>query len=184
VPLFLVVAVIADAFAGERERHTLETLLATRLPDRAILFGKIAAGVIHGGGISLACFLVGLVTTSVAQRQVVVPRPWVAAGVVASMLLGALAAASGGVLVSLRAGTVRQVQQTLSVVMMAVLFLPPLAGQLLPEETRRALAARLATLGPEVLFVLALVALAFLDAALLGAAMRRFRRARLGASLS
>src|SRR5215207_5614395 len=39
VPLFFVLTVIADSFAGERERHTLDTLLASRLTDRAILFG-------------------------------------------------------------------------------------------------------------------------------------------------
>src|SRR5688572_30714367 len=43
VPMFLVMTVIADAFAGERERHTLETLLATRLSEPAILFGKMGA---------------------------------------------------------------------------------------------------------------------------------------------
>src|SRR5438045_4186121 len=42
MPLFFVLTVIADAFAGERERHTLDTLLASRLSDRAILFGKLA----------------------------------------------------------------------------------------------------------------------------------------------
>jgi ABC-type Na+ efflux pump permease subunit len=34
---------ITDSIAGERERQTLETLLASRLPDRAILLGKVAA---------------------------------------------------------------------------------------------------------------------------------------------
>ncbi len=38
VPLMLVTGLIADSFAGERERRTLETLLASRLPDRAISF--------------------------------------------------------------------------------------------------------------------------------------------------
>ncbi|MEJ2481983.1 MAG: ABC transporter permease subunit, partial [Gemmatimonadota bacterium] len=42
-PLFLVGPHGADSFAGERERGTLETLLATRLPDRSIFFGKIFA---------------------------------------------------------------------------------------------------------------------------------------------
>jgi ABC-type transport system involved in cytochrome c biogenesis ATPase subunit len=45
VPMFLVMTVIADAFAGERERHTLETLLASRLSDGAILFGKMGAAI-------------------------------------------------------------------------------------------------------------------------------------------
>lgn len=44
-PLF-VTLFIPDSFAGERERHTLETLLATRLPDRAIFFGKYLAPII------------------------------------------------------------------------------------------------------------------------------------------
>src|SRR5579884_3470014 len=48
VPNAAVAGIIADAFAGERERHTLETLLASRLPDRAILFGKLIAAVAYG----------------------------------------------------------------------------------------------------------------------------------------
>src|SRR6476660_5544398 len=43
VSLAGILAVVPDAFAGERERHTLETLLASRLPDRSILLGKLAA---------------------------------------------------------------------------------------------------------------------------------------------
>src|SRR6185503_5143880 len=50
VPSFVLVqllaGIMADSFAGERERHTLETLLATRLSDLAILMGKICAGVL------------------------------------------------------------------------------------------------------------------------------------------
>ena len=49
----VITAVIADSFAGERERHTLETLLASRLSDRAILFGKIAACIAYGWLISI-----------------------------------------------------------------------------------------------------------------------------------
>jgi ABC-2 type transport system permease protein len=48
VPYLLVSGVVADSFAGERERHTLETLLASRLSDRAILFGKIGAALVYG----------------------------------------------------------------------------------------------------------------------------------------
>ena len=40
IPMLLVGTTVPDAFAGERERHTLSTLLASRLPDRAVLFGK------------------------------------------------------------------------------------------------------------------------------------------------
>src|SRR5690349_19048146 len=50
LPSFILVqllgSMMADSFAGERERHTLETLLASRLSDSAILIGKICAGVL------------------------------------------------------------------------------------------------------------------------------------------
>jgi len=48
VPIFLVSAIIADSFAGERERHTLLPLLATPISDLAILLGKILAAVVYG----------------------------------------------------------------------------------------------------------------------------------------
>ena len=53
MPLLLVTSVVADSFAGERERHTLETLLASRLPDRAILFGKVGTAVSYGWGLTM-----------------------------------------------------------------------------------------------------------------------------------
>jgi hypothetical protein len=50
----MVSSLIADSVAGERERHTLETLLASRLPDAAILIGKIVAAVLYGLGFAVA----------------------------------------------------------------------------------------------------------------------------------
>ncbi|HXK94059.1 MAG TPA: hypothetical protein PKV38_10290, partial [bacterium] len=76
LPLFLVTMVVADSFAGERERHTLETLLATRLPDRAILFGKIATAVLYGWGLTLCILLMNLISINVMewnQRPVLPP---------------------------------------------------------------------------------------------------------------
>ncbi|MFM7250380.1 MAG: ABC-2 type transporter, partial [Planctomycetaceae bacterium] len=52
-------SLIADAIAGERERHTLETLLATRLSDAAILIGKVVAAVTYGVGFALVNIAVG-----------------------------------------------------------------------------------------------------------------------------
>ena len=45
-PAMLSSMVASDAFAGERERLTLETLLATPLSDRAILWGKVATALL------------------------------------------------------------------------------------------------------------------------------------------
>ncbi|HUW12365.1 MAG TPA: hypothetical protein VM537_21750, partial [Anaerolineae bacterium] len=66
VPAILVGLTVPDSFAGERERHTLQTLLASRLPDRAILWGKLAVSVLFAWGITLGMMLVTLVVLNVA----------------------------------------------------------------------------------------------------------------------
>lgn len=57
--LFVVISIMPDSFAGERERHTLETLLASRMPDHAILLGKVAIVVLYGWGILVISLFLG-----------------------------------------------------------------------------------------------------------------------------
>jgi ABC-2 type transport system permease protein len=64
IPYMLISGVTADTFAGERERHTLETLLASRLSDRSILFGKLGAVIGYGWGMTLITILVNLLTVN------------------------------------------------------------------------------------------------------------------------
>lgn len=62
-PSIAAASAASDAFAGERERRTLETLLASPLSDFAILVGKAGTAVLYGvtiSGASLA--LAGIVT--------------------------------------------------------------------------------------------------------------------------
>jgi ABC-2 type transport system permease protein len=59
VPFLVIITMVGDSFAGERERHTLETLLASRMPDRAILLGKIGAILGYAWSIMLISLLVG-----------------------------------------------------------------------------------------------------------------------------
>ncbi|MCX6551198.1 MAG: ABC transporter permease, partial [Acidobacteria bacterium] len=122
LPLMLVSGAVSDAFAGERERHTLETLLASRLPDRAIVLGKVLAAVTYGWGIVMAMLVLSLVTINLAVsgKGLLLP-PWrFAVGAPLVALLGSGLAATAGVLVSLRAATARQASQTLSVAILVV----------------------------------------------------------------
>jgi ABC-2 type transport system permease protein len=66
-PQILSASVAADAFAGERERRTLETLLATPLPDRAIVLGKAAVAVLFAGAISAVSLLLASLVASGAR---------------------------------------------------------------------------------------------------------------------
>lgn len=181
VPFLMVSGVIADSFAGERERHTLETLLASRLSDRAILLGKVAAAIGYGWGIVLASVAVGLITINLAfgRGRVLMFDPALLAGIVLGSLLASSLAASIGVLVSLRAATVRQAAQTLSLSFMLLFFIPVFGLQALPGETQARILQFLSGLDPTTT-VLGLVAfLVLLNVILLAAAMARFQRARL-----
>ncbi len=178
----VITAVISDSFAGERERHTLETLLASRLSDHAILFGKIAASIAYGWFISLSCILAGAITVNitnwhgeifmfhdVASWLVLLFGPPLVGGVVAT----------AGVLVSLHATTVRGAQQTLSigigVLFMGIVF----GGSLLPAEWKAGFARILFTWSPTNLVLAALGVLLIIDLGLLLAGMARFQRAKL-----
>jgi ABC-2 type transport system permease protein len=178
----VVTAVIADAFAGERERHTLETLLATRLSDRAILFGKIAASIAYGWLISILCVLAGTITVNVANWQGYLLLYRDSASWLVLLLgppLAAGAVATAGVLVSLHAATVRQAQQTLMVGFMVV-FLGAIFGvNMLPAAWKVWFGGIVATWSPAGFVLAAAGGVLIVDLALLLAGAMRFQRARL-----
>lgn len=181
LPVFLVATMICESFAGERERKTLETLLASRLADRTILFGKIAAAIGYGWGLAMTSMLLGLVTVNAVHGHgelILLPAQTVFLVSTISLLASALAA-SAGVLISLRAATVRQAQQTLSLSLMGLMFggifglqaLPPAWKAWLFRTFPGAHLGTTALIGGAVLLAL--------DLLLISAAMARFQRARL-----
>ncbi|HLH41860.1 MAG TPA: ABC transporter permease [Bryobacteraceae bacterium] len=182
VSAIVVTAVIADSFAGERERHTLETLLATRLSDRAILFGKIAASIAYGWSISMLCVLAGTIAANVARWQGHVLLYHDSASWLLLLLgppLAACMVATAGVLVSLRAATVRQAQQTLMVGSMVLFFAAIFGGANLPTAWKAWFSGILVS-WPAVRLILAAAGVVLMiDLALLLAGMARFQRAKL-----
>ena len=182
MPLMLTSSFIADSFAGERERHTLETLLASRLPDRAILFGKMGAVMSYGWGLAMCSVALGLVTVNLTHRSdklLLYSWPFLL-GIAGVSVLGSWLAASAGTLISLRSATVRQAQQILMLSIMALLFVPVYGLQLLPDEWRAQLSQSLLRIGgPTQLLIIFFTLLAALDLGLTIAAMARFQRARL-----
>lgn len=177
VPFLLVNSVTADSFAGERERHTLETLLASRLSDRSILFGKLASSLAYGWGLTLVCLLLSVLTINAVHWQgypVFFPIS-ITIGVLVLSFLVAMLAAGLGILVSLRASTVRQAQQTLSA-MMFVVLIPLIALPMLPEGLRSTVGLALVTANLNQIALVTAAALVLIDAGLLGIAMVRFRR--------
>jgi ABC-2 type transport system permease protein len=182
VPFLLVSSVIADSFAGERERHTLETLLASRLSDRAILFGKMAAAIAYGWGLTLGCILLGLVAVNIVygKGHLLLYPAAIAIGIVVLPFLLAGLASGMGVLVSLRASTVRQAQQAFSIGFL-LLFIPLFLIPVLPEEWKIRLtqAVMAANFNLNAVLAGAAAVVALLDIGLVVAAVARFQRARL-----
>lgn len=125
-----------DSLAGERERHTLETLLASRLPDRAILLGKISALIEYGCAAAVLMLMLALITVNIVHgdgRLLMYSRRALVASVVLVPLAAGMIAAIG-VHVSLRAKTVKQAQQTLSTGVLVVMFVPIIIGTAMGGE--------------------------------------------------
>lgn len=181
MPFFMVSATIVDAFAGERERHTLETLLASRLKDGAILLGKAIASATYGLALTWLNLLISLITVNIAfgaSGLLFYSLPVIVAIIVFSSL-GSFFAASVGILISLRAATVRQAQQTLSIAMLLFLFIPIITSRLLPSADSAQLAQMIESVRLLPTALVAGTVLLAADVLLLLTALARFKRARL-----
>ena len=179
LPLILVINTIADSIAGERERHTLETLLASRLSDRAIILGKLGAVVGYSLAFTVITSLIALVAANLNGGGSFQVYPiGVFGSIVAFALLFSLLLSSVGVLVSLRASSVRQAQLAMSAALIVVILLPLLIYSTLSDTVRQQFnswiaSANWATVG-EIAVVLILIDFIFIAVVIL-----RFQRSRL-----
>ncbi|HLJ33187.1 MAG TPA: ABC transporter permease [Ktedonobacteraceae bacterium] len=175
IPFIVIISFIGDVIAGERERHTLETLLASRISDQAILLGKIIVTTAYAWGTALVGLLLGLIVANLSKGQ----GSWqfytqidLLLEALALSLLVSLLGVSGGVLISLHSATVRQAQQLLIVATIVLVGGGVLTLKALPAQT-------LSSLSASQFWLIVMAVLAILDAILLGISLVSFRRARL-----
>jgi ABC-2 type transport system permease protein len=129
VPLVVTFPFVGDCFAGERERKTLETLLATRLDEKALFLGKSLSVFVFSYIQVLIVVLLGMVSINAYWRiekggegifLYSPPVLFALFGLSAAMV----ALATGiGVFVSLRAESVRTAQRIMGTIDLAM-FLP------------------------------------------------------------
>jgi len=181
LPMVLAGGTAADSFAGERERHTLETLLATRLSDRDIFLGKVLATVVYCVAISWSCALLGLVALNVTRGEapLFLYSPAVLALISVGSILVSLLMTALGVLVSLRAASVRAAAQVFSLITLVLFLGGPLLLQALPASAMQALSRALAPASMSALGLAAALALLAVDLVLLAIGVARFQRVRL-----
>jgi len=180
MPFLWVSGIVSDLFAGERERHTLEALLATRLSDQAILFGKLLAAISYGFSLTWLVLLASIVTINIAYRGeglMFYSLETTIGALIFSILVSGLSA-SIGVLVSLRASSVRQAQQTMSMGML-VLFVPFMLLQFLPKAWMVAAINLVENVQPMQVAIGLAIVLFVVEAILIAIAKRLFQRSKL-----
>jgi ABC-2 type transport system permease protein len=125
LPSIIAGSISADAFAGERERRTLETLLATPLSDSAIVFGKASAALIAALTTSLAALLCAIVTVNVRLHPpgVFVPVPAIWIGVMLGAFATSCMTTAAAIAMSLRIPVARSVQQMASLMFVLPILL-------------------------------------------------------------
>lgn len=138
--IYMASAATSGSFAREREQHTLETLLSTRLPDAAILLGKILTGVIYGGLLTLISLLLGQILLFIKVGNFYLLS--VGVGGFFISLLAAFAIGTLASLTSIKAQTTRQAQSSLSLILLIV-FLPLVIVQFIPGLQQQVLTAAL-----------------------------------------
>jgi len=175
--VILVAVMVPESIAGERERHTLETLLASRLPDRAILIGKLLVPLAVGWGASVLAILWSAVVVNLAhwEGQILFFTPTIALGSLALSFLMATLTAGAGVFVSLKAATAQEAAQILTF----AILIPPMLLQVIPLLFRDQMKQFLDTVNGSQLLVIVLAVLIMVDLLVMLAALARFQRARL-----
>jgi ABC-2 type transport system permease protein len=175
LPFLFSANIIADSVAGERERHTLETLLASRLPDRAIVLGKMSVTVLYAWGMALVGSGLALVVANLRSTTLVLYPADILVGVVGLSLLAAVFVSALGVLVSLKSHTSREAQQIIAISSLVVPF-----GSLLivPNLPSGALSFIMSG-GLDGVMLVVGVAFLVMDAALTLVAFTQFKRTKL-----
>jgi ABC-2 type transport system permease protein len=177
-PAILLVNYAADTFAGERERHTLETLLASRLSDAAILLGKVGAIVGFGWGLILLSQALAVVALNIAHGngRLIFFAPEIGVALVVMGGVLPLLLTTVGILVSMTAPTVRSAGQRIMVPFLAIYGLPTV----LPFVAQKlGWAPNLEAITPGAIVVGISLAALLTSLVLLAIAKRMFKRERL-----
>lgn len=185
VPIVLLITKVPDSFAGERERHTLPTLLASRLSNRAIVLGKIGAIVSYGWIAALIVNLFSLIKVNIINWEnapVFYSWDFWLFGLGLSLLTATLVV-TVGVLISFDAKTVKQAQQSLVFYLLAASFIPAILlialSIFLPEATNKSLVSVLEVTSSTIFALIFGLSFAAFDLLLIVITLKRFQRNQL-----
>ncbi len=163
------------AFAGERENHTLETLLAAPLSEKSILMGKIAAHSLYAWMYVPLCLAAGWLTASLLAGNWLTYDPGLLISGLWIGLLVACFSTSLGALASLRAGTIKEAGRKLQGIYL-LFVLPYMVINFLSDSARGELIFRLNQFGTGWVVLIVSVVLLALNGAFLRRSLQQFNR--------
>ena len=185
IPLIIVLGLISFSFAGERETHTLPTLLASPLSDRALVLGKMSLPVVYGSICPLIvslCLLVRINIFNSHSDLILYSSESFISGILTSLLV-AIFIATLGVYTSMKAPTIRQAQTSLLLTTFIVILLPAIllviTGILIPNNIRQNLLAISQNLNSPTVTAISLLFFAIFDLMLIVLLLKWFDRDRL-----
>ena len=122
VGTMMMLGLVGETFAGERERRTLEPMLCTPLSESGILAGKVAAVLLYGWTAAALCMAAAFAWLSVTEPVVHIDGRSAIHFILSIPLAlpGTSLIALAGVLVSLRCATVKQAQLVLYMSLMGL----------------------------------------------------------------
>lgn len=177
VAVLAVIIVVPETFAGERERHTLETLLATRLSDASILFGKLGIAVTFSMILVVLVLCLGLATANFFhwRGELLLYTSENLGLILLLSLLMSVFVASLGVIISLGAETVQEATQTLA----GVILVPPIILGMIVLVFKHKFIYFLMAAGRPISGLVVLAIFVAVNVGLVGELKRRFKRSRL-----
>jgi ABC-2 type transport system permease protein len=152
-------------------------LLASRLPDQAILLGKMIPPILMGWGSGLLFTLLSLVIVNIAHGEggLLFYTPTITFGILVLSFLSSTVMAGGGVLTSLRSETVQDAIQKL----MTFVLVPAMLVQVVPLLFREQVGALIGVVDGQQFLVISIVILAVFDISLFVLAFVRFQRSKM-----
>jgi len=170
LPALLVAPVVAESFAGERERAHIPATLEER---RQLLHAKVTAGVLYGWSSALLALVMGLVTVNLSFTRWILPPTLLAIDLALMSLAVAICAASLSAAVSVKARNAKYAKRTLRQGFLLLLVLVVYYSRLMPVEWRRCVSVPGDLPGFTGFIVLISLALFGLSAGLIQLALKR-----------
>jgi len=177
-PLIMAVTIVCDLFVGERERHTLETLLASRLSDKGIVLGKILFAVSYATCITILLLMLNVVALNVEYyKGTFLIFSFKSALILAAInFFSAFFTALVGIAITIGAKTVKQGQLTLTITLLALVLLPTILLRILPNGFRNTISHYYTSISSETIFLLASLGLVIIDLLILKMIFYRFKK--------